>query len=45
MFEEFVGVMDGLALLSDLCVVVLGAHYALDVVSFLVAGVVYGLRG
>ena len=44
-FEEFVGVFDGLASLSDHCVVFLCAHGALDVVSFLVAVVVYGLRG
>ncbi len=44
-FEEFVGVVDGLALLSDYCVVFFGAHGALNGVSFLVAGVVYGLRG
>ena len=44
-FEEFVGVVDGLALLSDKSVVFLGAEGALDVVSFLVSCVIYGLRG
>jgi hypothetical protein len=42
-FEEFVGEVNGLAVLSYKCVVFLGAHGALDGVSFLVAGVVCGL--
>ncbi len=42
-FEEFVGVMNGLTVLSHKCVVFLSAHGALDGVSFLVAGVVCGL--
>ncbi len=33
-FEEFVGVVDGLALLSDHCIVLSGAHGTLDGVSF-----------
>ncbi len=36
--------MDRLALLPYLYVVFFGAHGAIDVVSFLLAGVVYGLR-
>ena len=44
-FEEFVGVVDGLALLSNKSVVFLGAEGALDVVSFFVSCVIYGLRG
>ncbi len=44
-FEEFVGVVYGLAVLSNQCVVFLGAHGELDGVSFLVAGVICGLRG
>ena len=42
-FEEFVGVVNRLAVLSYKCVVFLGAHGVLDGVSFLVAGVVCGL--
>ncbi len=44
-FEEFVRVVDGLALLSDEGVVFFGAHGALDGVSFMASYVVYSLRG
>jgi hypothetical protein len=43
MFEEFVGEVDGLALLFDYCVVFLGTHGVLYGVSFLLAIVIRGL--
>jgi hypothetical protein len=39
-FEEFVGEVDGHALLSDECVVFFSTHGALDGVSFLLAIVI-----
>ncbi len=43
MFEEFVGLVDGLALLSDCFVVFFCIHGTLDGVSFLLPDVVRGL--